>query len=111
LQPYGYLLEQDVADVMTVRIVDVLEAVEVHEEQRDGRFRPLRDRERLLRAVIEEETVREPGERVVEREPAQLLVDLAPLADVAEECAERGSLGGPDRRDGELDGERDAVLS
>src|SRR5438093_12693533 len=95
---------------MPVRVVDVFEAIEVHEQQRDRRLRAIRDGESLLRAVVEKETIRQTGERVVHRETTQLLIHLAALAYVAEERAERRTVGGADRRDGQFDREGDAIL-
>jgi hypothetical protein len=47
---------------MTVRVVDLLEAVEIHEQERDSRLRPLRKRERLLGAVVQKQTVGQTGQ-------------------------------------------------
>ncbi len=60
-------VQQQVAVVMAERVVDVLEAVEV--EQQDGDLAPvaLRMRDRPMGAVVEQQPVGEVGDRIVER--------------------------------------------
>ena len=67
------LLEELVAARMTERVVDLLEAIEVHDHHRGGDVLTACDRERLSNPVVEERPVREVGQRVVER---LMLVDL-----------------------------------
>ena len=59
--------EQLVAGIVAQAVVDVLEAVEVEEHHADARLRALATRDRLTQPVEEQQTVREPGERVVHR--------------------------------------------
>jgi hypothetical protein len=58
---------------MAERVVDLLEAVEVHDHHGRGHVVAARRRERLADAVVEERAVGEVRERVVER---LVLVDL-----------------------------------
>ncbi len=62
------LLQQQVAVVMPEGVVDLLEAVEVEDHQRDTCSIAPRRQDRLLGPVVEEASVREVGERVVQRE-------------------------------------------
>ena len=75
-------LQQLVAGAVTERVVDLLEAVEVDEENRETISGTRGARERLLEPVAEERTVGEPGEAVVERLPRQLLLEPDALGDV-----------------------------
>ncbi len=62
---------------MAERVVDALEVVEVEEEDGHLRARQLAAKdERVLDAVREERTVREPRQCVVERLVAELLLGL-----------------------------------
>ena len=59
--------EQLVAGVVTQAVVDVLEPVEVEEGDANRRLRPPAPRDRLTEPVEEQQTVRQPGERIVHR--------------------------------------------
>ena len=52
---------------MAAHVVDVLEAVEVDRDEREGLARPARAAERLLDAVVEQDAVGQAGQRVAER--------------------------------------------
>src|SRR3990172_1895944 len=67
LQPGCELLEQDVAGVVAERVVDLLEAVEVHEENGGALPLALGGQDGLPRPVVEEGAVGKAGKRVVER--------------------------------------------
>ena len=67
LEPQADLLEHLVAVVVAERVVDLLEAVEVDQQQRDPRVH-VRGRDALLEALVEARAVRQAGERVVHRE-------------------------------------------
>ena len=67
LEPPRERLEHDVARAVAADVVDVLEAVEVDRDQRERLARPARASERLLDAVVEEDAVRQAGERIAER--------------------------------------------
>src|SRR4051795_9853813 len=69
-EPAGHLAQDLVAVVVAERVVDVLEAVEVDEHHDDGAVAAVRGRDRAARAVGEQHAVRQPGERVVERQAA-----------------------------------------
>ena len=49
-------------------VVDALESVEVDDEERERLLRPARPRQRLLDAVVQQRAVRQPGQRVAQRE-------------------------------------------
>ena len=68
---------------MAARVVDELEVVEVEEEHGDRLVVARLARERVLDAVVEERTVGELGERVVEGAVAELLLEGAPVVHVA----------------------------
>src|SRR5439155_11903289 len=59
------LLEEQIADVVTQRVVDVLESVHVHDQQHQGLSFPACDRDRLAQSVIEQGSVRQTGQRIV----------------------------------------------
>ena len=69
---------------MSERVVDLLEAVEIHHQHGARLAGPVRGRDRLVHAVTEQGAVRQPGESVVERLVLERLgVGLA-LGDVAD---------------------------
>ena len=78
LQPLGHRAEQRVADRMAERVVDALEAVEI--EEHDGK--PVAAGERLLHLVLEQDAVRQIGQRVVPRHMHDLGFGLAALGDI-----------------------------
>jgi len=55
-----------VAGTVTANVVDVLEAVQIDEDERERLPVSPRSSERLLDAIVEKHPVREPGERVAE---------------------------------------------
>ena len=67
------LLEHQVAAVVAERVVDLLEAVEVHEQHGDSAAGPCAGAQRVVEPVEEERAVGEAGQVVVEREPLVLL--------------------------------------
>ena len=75
LEARGDLQQQLIADVVAEVVVDLLEAVEVDEQQRERLARERAARERVVEAVAEEGAVGEPGEAVVERLARQLLLE------------------------------------
>jgi len=98
--------QQPVAGGMPERVVDELEVVEVDEQQRDGALALARAGDRRAQPGVELRAVREPGQRVVGGEPAQLglgeleaLLELAPRAVVVlyeqalRRCGETGARG------------------
>ena len=69
--------------MMTERVVDGLEAIEVDEEHAGWLAGSAADRERLVHAVEKERLVGQTGEIVVERLLDQALFGLTLLGDVA----------------------------
>ena len=76
---------------VAVRVVDGAEAVEAEQHHRDAAAH--RPGERLLEALLEEQPVRQPGQRVVQRLAGQALLQPAGLGQVGErdhEAVDRG---------------------
>ena len=84
-EPSGHLLQELVAHLVTERIVDDLEAVEVEEQHRDPRCRPLGERQRLAHAVFQERAVRQARQEVVLREMVDAGFLRLALRDVVED--------------------------
>ena len=82
LDPLGDLAQQLVADGMSERVVDDLEAVEVEEEHGELLVVAVGLGHRERQAVAEEEAVRQVGQRIVEGEVLDLLLGALPLGDV-----------------------------
>ena len=80
------IFSSSVAGGVAERVVDLLEVVEVEEGDDGG----LAAGQRLGDALLEQRAVREPGQRVLEREPAQVAVALAAAAGAVEQREQRG---------------------
>jgi hypothetical protein len=104
-QPGADLGEQGVARRVPVRIVDVLEAIQVDEKHREGPAFPFRGPDRLLQPVSQQEAVGQTRERVVQRLMLESGQVLAPLADVPEDGhpVHRPSSAGGHRHDFHLE--------
>ena len=76
--------EQEVAGGVAEAVVDGLEVVEVEEEHREVAAAAGDPGEGVLDTVAEEALVRQVRERVVERLVRELVLEAAPLGDVAE---------------------------
>ena len=99
-------LQQLIADVVAERVVDDFEAIEVEEEDRQPAVIALRVRQRDGQAVLEQQAVRQAGQRVVIREVLDLLFGVRPLGDVADDADHAAALDGGER---DLLREREAV--
>ncbi len=75
-QAVGHFFQQFIAAVMAERIVDHLEAVQIDHQHGDTAFAPLGIRDRLRQAVVEQQTIRQLGERIVRREMLQAGVGI-----------------------------------
>jgi hypothetical protein len=73
LQPAADLDEEVVAEVMAQRVVDLLEAIEVHHDHPDQFGAPACVGDGLFQPIEEERAVRESGQRVVRGLKADLL--------------------------------------
>ena len=83
-EPLGDELEEHVAVLVAERVVDLLELVEVHDQERQRLARPQRRADRVVDAVPEQDAVGQAGEVVVQRLVLERLgVGLA-LGDVAQ---------------------------
>ena len=67
-QPPAELGEHEVSGAVAECVVDVLEIVDVHEDHCRSSGGPLRTGEEVFESVTDERAVREPGQRIVERE-------------------------------------------
>ena len=76
---------------MAERVVDLLEVVEVEERDDGG----LAGGQGLGDPLLEQRAVREPGERVLEREPLQFAVAHAAAAGAVEQRQQRGQADDP----------------
>src|SRR6266852_806290 len=107
-QALGGFLQHPVAELVAERVVDVLETVEVHEEERDGPRVTFRPGERALELLVEQYPVGQAREMVVRgdlahvaQSRAELLVAraqaLAQTADPAADDREQRQHGGEPR--------------
>jgi hypothetical protein len=81
-------LEHAVAGRVAHRIVDVLEAVEVEEQNRDAAAVAARAHDGVAQALAEQRAVGQSGQRVVVREVAQFLLGALAVGDVGEHADE-----------------------
>jgi hypothetical protein len=56
-EPLGHLPQQPIAGIVAERVVDVLEAVDIDEQQRQARAFAPRVRERMLERLIEHRAI------------------------------------------------------
>lgn len=64
-EPFRNLSQQLVAQIMTERVIDVLEIVQVKKEYGDQLIAALREFEQLIQLFLEHHTVRQAGQTVV----------------------------------------------
>lgn len=82
-------LEDPVADRMTERVVDRLEPIQVEHEHRDHRVVGARRTGGVRKGCDDQIPVREPGERIMCRLEAQLVLDALALGDLEERPDDR----------------------
>ena len=83
-QPLGHEAQQIVTGRMSERVVDGLEVVQVNEQ--DGQAcRLLPPNEGMRETVNEQDTIRQPGERIVERLVAKLILQVLAVSDIDED--------------------------
>ena len=93
-QAPGHASQQPVAGPVPERVVDELEVVEVDQQQRHRAVAPARARHGGAQARLELGAVRQPGQRVEERELAQLGLGAHAVRDVlAREHGHHAALG------------------
>ena len=68
-------LQNQIAVAMTKRVVDLLEPVQVHDQEREARILATRLQDRLLHTVAEKGSVGKPGQRIV-KSLVLVLLDL-----------------------------------
>ena len=91
-QRLGHALQQLVADPVAERVVDVLEAVEVDEQHADAAAAALRLRDRLRQPLVQQQAVRQAGQRVARRHVLEALLGLDPRRHVLHEREDRRDL-------------------
>ena len=67
-------------------VVDALEVVQIHKENREPAVRPPRLRKRVLESVVKQEAVWQSGEGIVSRRVPELVLGLSDLRDVREDA-------------------------
>ncbi len=107
------LLQQQVAVVMTERVVDLLEAIEVHDQQRDRRAVTPRGKDGLLHTILQDGAVRQPCQRVVHRQMLERHPRMGPLGHVLQDGDRELRLGfaAAHDRDGEQAAEHAPILT
>ena len=73
-------LQDAVAGVMPHRVVDLLEAVQIEDQQRARRLGAVGDAQRLGETIVQQQPVRQIGQRIVIGQVRDPLLDPAPLA-------------------------------
>ena len=85
LQTRADLGQQPIADLVTERVVDVLEAIEIQQQHGHLLARPLRVFDRLLDPVVEQGAIGQPGQRVVQRHALELGFLQLAFGDIAQD--------------------------
>ncbi len=106
-QAAGDLLEELIADGMPVRVVDLVESVEVQRQHREAVAVPRRRPDGLAEPLLQSHAVGQLGQRVVAGELMKGLVGALPLRDVVEHHHVAGlplplARGDPELRDADL---------
>ena len=83
LQPHRHGLQKFIADRVSERVVDHLEAIEIEEHHRERMFQPARMGQRDGQTVAKEPAVRKAGQRIVIGLILDVLLDRFSLGDVA----------------------------
>ena len=83
LESHAQLAQEQIAKVVPERIVDFLEAIEVHHQQRQRRFVATGRQNGLAQAVVEQQTIGQPGQRVVDGLVLERRLGLLAFGDVA----------------------------
>src|SRR5258708_25586330 len=91
--PLGHSLQQFVADMMSERIVDALELVDVDIKQGELLV-PAGSLERALDLLAEQHPVRQVGQRVVMRQMRDLFVGAPALGDILHDIDYKSGLAG-----------------
>ena len=88
LQPLGDLAKQSVADRVAERVVDVLEAIEIDEEQRAALLPAGGIAQRLVERLAHQRAVRQAGEGIEPCQPRDFLLGTALLGEVGADAPE-----------------------
>ena len=113
LQSLRHRFKQLIADGVTQRIVDVLEAIEIDVQHRDRAAGAVRPHHRLIEPVAEQGAVRHVRQAVMKRQPRKLVGQLARDRDVVRDHhgADHPALPVVNGRRRGLDGELGAVAA
>ena len=84
MQPVRHFNQQQVADIVSLGVVECLEIIEIDEQQRTLTFIANTARQRVLQPIHQQPPVRQPGERVVKGQIANLLFRFLALRNIGE---------------------------
>ena len=84
--------QQQIAHRMPIRVIERLEVVQVHEQQRAIAATALARSHRLAQSVLEQATIGQFGKRVIERQLLHLVLHLFALGDVSNHANEGAPL-------------------
>ena len=79
-QARRHFLQHQIAGVMAERVVDLLEAIEIDQQDRQALVVAMRAQDRLLQAIEEQRAIRQVGQRIVIGEIGDALVGEVALA-------------------------------
>ena len=94
-QAPGYRLQEFVAHQMSEGVIDVFEAVQIHEQDRGLALLPTRKNDRLVHTIIEECPIGQTGEGVVLGGMGQPVLQCPLLGDIAKHEHRPGDLPFP----------------
>ncbi len=86
-EPARERLQDFVAGGVAERVIDVLEPVEIHEQERDGAIVASRERDRMVEPLEERGPVVQARQRIEPRKPADVGLDELLLRDVEPDAA------------------------
>ena len=89
-QPLGQLLQEPVSGIVTERVIDYFETVEIDEQHRRHAGETLRARQRLGQPLVEHRAVGQAGQRVVVSEKSQMQLRFLARNELADLAAYSG---------------------
>jgi hypothetical protein len=95
---------------VTERVIDLLESVQIHHQERTRLVAALGGRERLKQVLAEERAIRQAGEGVMQRLMLEALGIRLALRDITDECERQDLIAALDLAAFDLHRERGAVL-
>ena len=94
LHAIGYLLQQQIAHLVPERVVDVLEAIEVDEQQSERLSGSARGDDALFQTIVEQHAVGQFGQRIARRQVADARLGRLAVGDLATGAALADALAG-----------------